>query len=127
MPSTAKETPIVSANCDAVEVTLPNKLPKDSPVKGRKREQPQLAKEHKEPMKEQTPVSKDTNTNEKLSSLPKEPETKKESLAVTNTTNIQQVIKNFTKQITIIITKKEGNSYIIPKKFTILLKFGNLN
>ncbi|CAH1183097.1 unnamed protein product [Phaedon cochleariae] len=35
--ASAKETPIVSANCDAVEVTLPNKLPKDreSPAKGR--------------------------------------------------------------------------------------------
>lgn len=52
-PNTAKETPIVSANCDAVEVTLPNKPVKDreSPAKGRKQKE-QQNREHKDSSKD---------------------------------------------------------------------------
>ncbi|KAJ8913562.1 hypothetical protein NQ315_017113 [Exocentrus adspersus] len=63
LPNSAKETPIVSANCDAVEVTLPNKSPKDreSPVKGRKqRDQSQSVKEHKDTLREPS-LSKDAD------------------------------------------------------------------
>ncbi|XP_056649007.1 eukaryotic translation initiation factor 4 gamma 1-like isoform X1 [Diorhabda sublineata] len=66
-PTVLKETPIVSANIDAVEVTLPNKLPKEkeSPAKGRKqREQSARTGEHivKEAAIEKTlPVSVPSN------------------------------------------------------------------
>ncbi|KAG5882340.1 hypothetical protein JTB14_037625 [Gonioctena quinquepunctata] len=77
--NTAKETPIVSANCDAVEVTLPNKLPKDreSPVKGARkpREQQQLQppaqREHRDSVKEQVSV-RDSNSDKEASIIKEE-------------------------------------------------------
>lgn len=76
-PNTAKETPIVSANCDAVEVTLPNKPVKDreSPAKGRKQKE-QQNKEHRDsnkdiPIRENTSDRESSNLN-KSESKPKE-------------------------------------------------------
>ncbi|XP_044267926.1 eukaryotic translation initiation factor 4 gamma 1-like isoform X3 [Tribolium madens] len=60
--NTAKETPIVSAICDAVEVTLPNKQMKDreSPAKGRKQKEQQ---QHKDSVKD-TPIREKVSDKE---------------------------------------------------------------
>nr|CAH7761946.1 unnamed protein product [Callosobruchus chinensis] len=56
----SKEPPIVSANCDAEEVTLTNKLPKEreSPVKGRSKRD-YINRDQKDPIKEAA-VTKDS-------------------------------------------------------------------
>lgn len=62
--NTAKETPIVSAISDGVEVTLPNKQMKDreSPAKGRKQKE-QQAREHKDSVKD-TPIREKVSDKE---------------------------------------------------------------
>lgn len=88
LPNSAKETPIVSANCDAVEVTLPNKSPKDreSPVKSRKQRE-QVVKEHKETVKEHA----SSKEGDKQPIVPKDSEVKpKEVVASIVATNVPQ-------------------------------------
>ncbi|XP_018568899.1 eukaryotic translation initiation factor 4 gamma 1 isoform X2 [Anoplophora glabripennis] len=100
LPNSAKETPIVSANCDAVEVTLPNKSPKDreSPVKSRKQRE-QAVKEHKESAKEQHVPSKEVDKQPVVS---KESEAKPKDVAIpmaaTNLPQAPPPIKEATNQ-----------------------------
>ncbi|CAH1141154.1 unnamed protein product [Phyllotreta striolata] len=97
---TAKETPIVSANIEAVEVTLPNKLPKDreSPAKGRK----QRIGDHKDSNKDVaavTAVSKEVLVDNKEPSSTKDEakpihETSPSpTIAPSNTTQVAAVSK----------------------------------
>lgn len=88
-PNTAKETPIVSANCDAVEVTLPNKQVKDreSPAKGRKQKEQQHREQHIDsgidiPNRENVSDKESSNLN-KSDNKPKE--------SIINTVSVQSV------------------------------------
>lgn len=78
----------MSANCDAVEVTLPNKAPKDreSPAKGRKQRE-QTIKENKELAKEHS----SNKEGDKQPAATKDAEAKPKDVATSNSaTNILQ-------------------------------------
>ncbi|XP_063903269.1 eukaryotic translation initiation factor 4 gamma 1-like isoform X2 [Zophobas morio] len=98
--NTAKETPIVSANCDAVEVTLPNKQMKDreSPAKGRKKEQ--QAREHKDSVKD-TPIRE--KVSDKESSNLKSDNKSKETLIPT---------ANIAAPVTVTVANKDNKEVV---------------
>lgn len=98
--NTAKETtPVVSANCDAEEVTLPPKLHKDreSPVKGRKFKELQQKISASAAAATISPSSVPTSDHQQLTNVDE-----KSSISVdakkfkdtnsSNTTNLSQVI-----------------------------------
>jgi hypothetical protein len=102
--NTAKETPIVSANCDAVEVTLPNKQIKDreSPAKGRK--QKEQSREHKDS------VSKDTQSKEKVSD--KESSTNKSDINKTKESLLPTANIASTSATPLTVTNKDNKEVV---------------